>query len=69
MKHIKTGKADTEHDAPAHVKGIHQGNEPGSYGKMAGHTEDGRSTAARSTGINPKAHEPIDPRMPNLSPG
>jgi hypothetical protein len=33
-----------------------------------GHLADGRSTAERSTGINPKAHEPIDPRMPNLSP-
>jgi hypothetical protein len=35
---------------------------------MAGHKADGTSTAARSTGINPKAHEPIDPSMPNLSP-
>ena len=69
MKHVKTGKADVRHDDPAHVRGIHQGNEPGSYDKMAGHTADGRSTAARSTGINPKAREPIDPRMPNLSPG
>ena len=30
--------------------------------------DDGRSTAARSTGINPGMEEPIDPRMPNLSP-
>jgi len=36
---------------------------------MSGHLADGRSTAKRSTGINPKGAEPIDPRMPNLSPG
>jgi hypothetical protein len=35
---------------------------------MAGHKPDGTSTAERSTGIDPKAREPIDPRMPNLSP-
>ena len=29
---------------------------------------DGRSSAERSTGINPKDAAPIDPRMPNLSP-
>jgi hypothetical protein len=36
---------------------------------MPGHLPDGRSTAERSTGINPKAHDPILPAMPNLSPG
>jgi hypothetical protein len=36
--------------------------------KQPGHNADGTVTAARSTGINPKAHEPIDPRMPNLPP-
>ena len=45
-----------------------QGNSTGSYEKMAGHYPDGRSSAARSTGINAKGREPIDPRMPNLSP-
>ena len=34
-------------------KGIKQGNATGNYEKMTGHLEDGRSTAARSTGINP----------------
>ena len=56
------------HDA-THVAGIKQGNDPAAYGRQKGHLPDGRSTAARSTGINPKAREPIDPRMPNLSPG
>lgn len=52
-----------------HTKGIKQGNAKGGYEKMTGHRDDGRSTAARSTGINPGKAEPIDPRMPNLSPG
>jgi hypothetical protein len=56
-------------ERPAHTPGIKQGNAKGAYERMTGHLEDGRSTAARSTGINPGAEEPIDPRMPNLSPG
>ena len=56
-------------DAPAHVAGIKQGNSKGNYEKQAGHLPDGRSTAERSTGVNVGAREPIDPRMPNLSPG
>ncbi|MCA1683040.1 MAG: hypothetical protein LC685_03485 [Actinobacteria bacterium] len=55
-------------DLPAHTPGIQQGNAKGSYEKMVGHNSDGTSTAARSTGINPKTHGPIDPSMPNLSP-
>jgi hypothetical protein len=56
-------------ERPTHTAGIKQGNAKGGYEKMGGHLEDGRSTAARSTGINPGMEEPIDPRMPNLSPG
>ena len=56
-------------DAPTHIAGINQGNSTGNYDKQAGHLPDGRSTAERSTGINAKAEQPIDPRMPNLSPG
>jgi len=55
-------------DASAHTKGIKSGNSKGNYGRQAGHLPDGTSTAERSTAINPKAREPIDPRMPNLSP-
>ena len=55
-------------DKPTHTPGIKQGNAPGNYESQVGHTADGRSTAARSTGINPGNEEPIDPRMPNLSP-
>jgi hypothetical protein len=56
-------------DDPSHVKGIRSGNSKGNYGSMSGHNEDGTSTAERSTGINAAAAEPIDPAMPNLSPG
>lgn len=65
---IKTGKPDVSPDALAHTRGIAAGNEPGNYEKQEGHKPDGRSTAARSTGVNVAKHEPIDPSMPNLSP-
>lgn len=65
---INIGKADVAPDAPAHVPGINQGNAVGNYDKQPGHLPDGRRTAAASTGINPKAHGPIDPQMPNLPP-
>ena len=55
-------------DITAHRAGVKQGNSRGNYESQAGHMPDGRSTAERSTGINAKAANPIDPRMPNLSP-
>ena len=66
---MKLGKAAAKPDDPHHIKGIKEGNATGNYEKQVGHEPDGRSTAARSTGINAKDREPIDPRMPNLSPG
>jgi hypothetical protein len=68
MHRIRVGKGDAKPDASAHTPGIFQGNAKGNYERQAGHLPDGRSTAERSTGINPDAREPIDPRMPNLSP-
>jgi len=56
-------------DLPAHTPGINQGNSKGNYESQRGHNADGSSTARRSTGVNPEAQEPIDPSMPNLSPG
>jgi hypothetical protein len=56
-------------DLPAHTPGIKQGNSKGNYESQAGHNPNGTSTAQRSTGVNPKSQEPIDPSMPNLSPG
>lgn len=69
MARMKVGEADVKMDAPAHVAGIKQGNSTGNYERQAGHLPDGTSTAERSTGINAKKRDPIDPRMPNLSPG
>jgi hypothetical protein len=69
MAPIKLGKRDVKPDAPAHVKGIKQGNSRGNYERQTGHNQDGTSTAARSTGIDPASRQPIDPSMPNLSPG
>jgi hypothetical protein len=69
MADIRTGKKAVKPDAPSHVKGIKQGNSKGNYERQAGHNSDHTSTAERSTGINPKARNPIDPSMPNLSPG
>ena len=65
---IRVGKPDVDLEAPGHVRGTRAGNDTGHYEKMEGHLPDGRSTARRSTGINADAREPIDPRMPNLSP-
>ena len=62
------GRRDVRTTRPAHTKGVAQGNAPGNYEKQAGHKPDGTSTAARSTGINAEARNPIDPSMPNLSP-
>lgn len=66
---IKVGKPDVTPDAATHVAGINEGNAKGNYEKQAGHKRDGTSTAVRSTGVNSTFQEPIDPRMPNLSPG
>jgi hypothetical protein len=68
MANLRIGKQDVKPDATAHRAGIRQGNQKGSYESQAGHHPDGRSSAERSTGINPEGAEPIDPRMPNLSP-
>ncbi len=68
MAEIRLGKPDVKPDLPSHTKGVREGNEEGAYDKQIGHHEDGRSDARRSTGVNPKARNPIDPDMPSLSP-
>jgi hypothetical protein len=65
---INAGDADIANDAPSHISGINQGNAIGNYEKQKGHLPDGKRTAASATGIDPDAHGPIDPRMPNLPP-
>ena len=66
---IRTGTPDVEPDISAHTPGIGSGNSRGNYESQPGHNPDGTSTAERSTGVEPTAHNPIDPSMPNLSPG
>jgi hypothetical protein len=58
----------TTPDLPTHSPGVRKGNSPGHYEKMPGHLPNGHSTALRSTGLNPKKHDPILPQMPNISP-
>lgn len=69
MGRIRVGKAQVRPDTPTHVTGIEQGNEKKAYHKQVGHHEDGTADARRSTGITPKAHNPILKVMPNLPPG
>jgi hypothetical protein len=68
MAGIRVGNPDVRPDLAAHTPGVPTGNAPGSYEKQEGHLPGGKSTATRSTGVNSEAMEPIDPRMPNLSP-
>jgi hypothetical protein len=69
---IRVGKPDVRPDALAHVKGVREGNQPGSLEKETGihHVDQSKAVAAarRSTGIGPDMHNPIDPDMPNLTP-
>ena len=65
---LRVGSPDVAPDAPSHVPGIKEGNAKGGYSSQPGHLPDGRATSQRSTGINPKARDPIDKRMPNLPP-
>jgi hypothetical protein len=68
VANLDVGPADASPTTSAHVPRVKEGNEPGNYSSQPGHLPDGRSTARRSTGISAKARDPIDPRMPNLSP-
>jgi hypothetical protein len=69
MAKLRLGRSQVSTDKPTRVAGTKQGNSTGNYERQPGHLPDGRSTARRSTGINADKREPIDPRMPNLSPG
>jgi hypothetical protein len=69
---IVVGKPDIEPSAPSHTIGVREGNARKSIIREPGVKRAGRfmaqATARRSTGINAKAHGPIDPRMPILTP-
>lgn len=69
--HLKVGKPDTRFDKPSHVRGVREGNQPGSMEKQDGMIQEqdmARGTARRSTGVRAQDREPIDDDMPNLSP-
>lgn len=72
IANIVVGKPDVEPEAPSHVKGVFQGNRRHPMQRHKGIEEEtatrAEGTARRSTGINPKQHDVIDPRMPKLSP-
>jgi hypothetical protein len=71
---LRVGQAQTSPARPTHVAGVREGNKLGAIHHQAGLHQDpedpgiATSSAARSTGINPRARDPIDPRMPKLSP-
>lgn len=69
MGYIRVGKSHIKPSSPSHVPGIRQGNMSKGAGKQAGHHTDHTADARRSTGIQPKKHNPILPIMPNLPPG
>ena len=62
-------QADTKHDAPAHTPGHQAGQREGQLREAGRATSPtgGRPPSARRASTR-KAREPIDPRMPNLSP-
>lgn len=68
MADISIGTPHVRIDKAAHVPGVRQGGHEGAFKHQPGHLEDDTSTARRSTGISPKAKDPIVPGMPNLSP-
>lgn len=69
MGGINVGRPHVRPDTSAHTKGVRQGNEKGAYERQVGHRPDGTADARRSTGVNPKHHNPVLPAMPSLSPG
>jgi hypothetical protein len=72
VDNLVVGKPDVKPSAPAHSPGVREGNHRKSIIREPGIKRAGRfmaqATMRRSTGINAKAHQPIDPRMPNLTP-
>jgi hypothetical protein len=68
---IRVGKPDVRQSAPAHLRGVPEGNQEGGWDRTHGFYDEGgvgKATAKRSTGIAPETEDPIDPRSPNLSP-
>jgi hypothetical protein len=55
-------------DISTHVAGTNKGEEWLLKGKHEPGDEGNKRTARFSTSVNPKAKNPIDPRMPHLPP-
>lgn len=76
VANVHVGKAEGRQSRSAHTPGVKRGTAPRGFQKEEGIEDappgaklDGaRATGRRSTSINPKGHEPIDPRMPKLAP-
>ena len=72
IANIVVGEPDAKPDTPSHVRGVFEGNHPHKTQRPKGIHElsatRAEGTARRSTGIRPKDHDVIDPRMPRLSP-
>jgi hypothetical protein len=79
IANVRVGKPDVEPTTPSHVRGVREGNsiypsererELASFkaGDAASRRQSAVAGARRSTGINDRAKNPIDPRMPKLSP-
>jgi hypothetical protein len=71
ISNIIVGQPDVDVGKSSHVRGVRQGNQEGSSAKQRGLIQALgmlRATAARSTGINADARNPIDPHSPNLPP-
>ncbi|HEX5059960.1 MAG TPA: hypothetical protein VFV99_11405 [Kofleriaceae bacterium] len=72
VSNVVVGKPDVEPSTPSHVRGVFEGNHPhvGQRHKGIKEVSEDRAegTARRSTGIRPKDHDVIDPRMPKISP-
>jgi len=72
VSNVVVGEPDVKPSAPSHVRGVFEGNRPhvGQRHKGIKELSDTRAegSARRSTGIRPKDHDVIDPRMPKISP-
>jgi hypothetical protein len=76
VANVRVGKAEGQQTTASHTAGVKRGTAPRGFQKEEGIEDappgakpDGaRATGRRSTSINPKGHEPIDPRMPKLAP-
>lgn len=71
IANVIVGKPQVRPDKPSHTPGSRQGNGKGHLRRQKGFKAKKApvtGTPARSTGINPSARAPIDPRMPVLSP-